>query len=808
MNQKPKSLKTKVIIGYLLLFVIAVVSVWFVYTEILKIAVPDNDADTDNKKIIQISTAIANLYASEAVGRNSILTGSIKDFTEYNKMLDSVNSEIEIIKYHAEPDQLSKFDSIQLLLNKKKKSITDIITFRKKYNQNSTFDKAVNGIYRTKDSLTSKVKPVKFKDGNQVRKVIKDALPPRIYDSLSKLQIPNDSLAMAFEDVLTDLVIKDNLLKFQLFKKEQKLQDENRIISDKLRVILSSLENEILQKSYVKIKQSKAAIDHTTQTMAWIGAGTFLLLIVFAWIIISDLSKNQRYRTQLEVLNIEKEDLLRSKMMLLATVTHDIQTPLGSIIGFSDLLKGTELNPKQKQYLDNVKHSSHYILKLVNDLIDFSKLENDKIKIEQISFNFKELIENTCQPLEPNALNKGIQLKWNIDEHLNNNYISDPYRIKQILTNLITNSIKFTQEGSVQVAATIQYPNARPFIVIQVIDTGIGIPKSQQEIIFKEFTQAHSGIEKKFGGTGLGLTIAQRILHLLGGDITVESEPLEGAVFTIKIPLEKSNVTDPIAQNTDAEKEYNFLRNKKILIIDDDAMQLGLMKEIFSNYPPEIKTTVDAALAIDILTNESFDLVLSDIQMPKIDGFELVNQIRNHKNPKISNLPVIALSGKRDLSMDDFTAKGFTSFHPKPIQLEALLSLLRDIFENRVILPLVIPAKIEYSDSLYDLSSLNQFTQNDPESLKLILRNFILSADENCELLLQKTMEQDQNAMSELAHKMIPMLKQMNVHSIVSSLEIIEDKKLAPNEEAIIFVKNVVASIQALNQKFEEDILN
>lgn len=807
MSQKLKSLKSKVIIGYILLFMIAVISVWFVYTEILKIATPSDDISNDNKKIIQISNAIANLYASEAVGRNSILTGSINNYKEYNQLIDSVNIQIEKIKEEAEPEQLPKFDSIQSLLAKKKNSINEIILFRNNYNKHNTFEKAIGRISTTKDSLVKKSKPVEFNNKTQIRQFLNDVLTPKQLDSLSRLPVSNDSLAIAFQNVLTDLLIKENKLKYELYKKEQKLLDENRIISDQLRIILSTIEKEILQKSYIKIEQSNRAIENTTQTIAWIGAITLCLLILFAWIIIQDLTKNQNYRTQLENLNSEKEDLLRSKTMLLATVTHDIQTPLGSVIGFSDLLEKTELNKKQKQYIDNIKHSSHYILKLVNDLIDFSKLENNRIKIDQISFNFKDLIKNTCEPLEPNATNKNIELKWIIDDQLDNNYISDPYRIKQILTNLITNAIKFTQEGSVKVTAKIKSINNKDQIQIQVIDTGIGIPKSQQSLIFKEFTQAHSGIEKKFGGTGLGLTIALRILELLDGAITLESEKNKGAVFTVTIPLIQSKSKSTTIKEIRNDKEYDFLQNKKILIIDDDAMQLTLMEEIFSHYPVRIKTLIDASQAIKWLEKESFDLVLSDIQMPKIDGFELIKKIR--KNPKkvISGIPVIALSGKRDLNPEDFTKKGFTSFHPKPIQLETLLELIKSILENKETIVIKNPVKLIENGKLYNLKSLNQFTQNDPESLKIIIENFITSSIQNCTILSETSSKSDLNGMSEIAHKMIPMLKQMEIYSIVQLLEPIEEMTLDYNlEEMENYIKTIVEKIEHLISELRSEI--
>lgn len=804
MSQKPRSLKGKVIIGYVLLFAIAVLSVWFIYSEILKIATPNNDATADNQKIIQISNAIASLYASESAGRNSILTGSRADYNEYNKLLDSVKLEIEAIKSEADKTQLAKLDTIQYLLQKKKNSINEIIKFQNYVDERATFKRAVRKIYFTKDSLVKKIKPVKFSGRQQYRAFLNEVLTKKQLDSLSRLPLSNDSLTMAFEDVLTKLLIKDSKLHYELFEKEQKLLDENRLISDQLRTVLSSLEKQILQKSYAKINESRLAIDGTIQTIAWVGAITFCLLILFAYIIIRDLTINQNYRSQLETLNAEKEDLLRSKMMLLATVTHDIQTPLGSVIGFSDLLKNTQINPKQEQYLDNIKHSSNYILKLVNDLVDFSKLENDRIKIEKVSFNFKDLIESTCKPLEPNAENKGIELNWDVEEALDDNFVSDPYRLKQILTNLVSNAIKFTQEGSVEVLAKIEANT----IVVSVIDTGIGIAKNKQKAVFKEFTQAHAGIEKKFGGTGLGLTIAKRMLSLLDGSIVLDSEENKGSIFTITIPAIKSGIKTVEENTLVLDSETEFLRDKRILIVDDDAMQLSLMKEIFSNYPVSVTTLVDASKVRNLLEHEHFDLVLSDIQMPNIDGFELVRIIRNNNSPEVASIPVIALSGKRNLNPEDFTSKGFTAFHPKPLRLEELLLLMKSIFNGKPMDDVAVQVtNAKKNEKLFDLTSLNKFTQNDPVSLKLIVDTFITSVAENSESLRLAVAEMNQKRMAEIAHKMIPMLKQMEVYTISDLLEPIEDQALEYDKEELKnYVEVIFQKLSVLITELQKEI--
>ncbi len=282
----------------------------------------------------------------------------------------------------------------------------------------------------------------------------------------------------------------------------------------------------------------------------------------------------------------------------------------------------------------------------------------------------------------------------------------------------------------------------------------------------------------------------------------MESQEGQGSIFTIIIPCipALNNFRDTEHQNNLKNELHPELRDKKILIIDDDAMQLTLMKELLANYPIIIRTEINSGAIISILENEPFDLILSDIQMPVIDGFELVKLIRNHSKAEIKSLPVIALSGKRDLTAKDFIDGGFTTHHTKPIQLEQLLDLISQIVCGKKLEMRTNSAeKSNENGPLFNLRSLSQFTNNDPESLRTIINTFVDSAVENCSALKEAVESKDEQKIAETAHKMIPMLKQMEVHSIANQLMPLEDKTMDMNWEQIKdYITNIIEQIENL----------
>lgn len=805
MNKKAKSIKAKVIIGYVLLFVVGAVSIAFLYNEILKAGKPKKEMFSRNQQLIDLSDALTKLYTAEATEGNTSFLSSNTEFSNYNRLIDSVIYKMQRLKRHESQIQDNRLDSIALLLTQKKSHTAQIRQLNTQYTNESSFTALRKKLQETRDSLRnstykvdlSKSKPGLVREfGEYFSFVVADQ---KLIDSISRAAVPESELLAHSDKVITELIAREDKLKNELRERENLLQIKNRELSGKIQFLLSSIEQEILENSYAEIAQNEKDIKRTTLFLSWAGVLGVLLLLFFGWIILRDLTRQQKYRDKLEELNRENSMLLRSKTMLLATVTHDLQTPLGSILGFSDLLKKTNLDITQNQYVSNISHSSDYILNLVNDLVDFSKLENNKIKIKKVAFNPKQLIENTFNTLKKNAVDKDIVLLYDIEDSLDTDIISDPYRVKQILTNLVTNAIKFTQKGHVKIIGKIKGES----ILFAVEDTGIGITEDQQKLIFEEFTQAHPDIEKQFGGTGLGLTISKRMVELLGGKIKVESESEQGSVFMFSIPFIKDGNESKKDKKT--EIHIDFLKDKKILIVDDDKIQLSLMEALFSNYPIHLTSENDATKVISLLEENSFDLIFTDIQMPKKSGFVLIQRIRNHTDSRINQLPVIALSGKRDLSLEDFTEKGFTYFLGKPLQMDEALQVMKLIFEKRKIEALPdfdFKTDSESSSKLYDLSSLVQFIGNDVSALKNIVSVFLDSTETSIEEL--KNNLQDLEQLSQTAHRMIPMLRQIESFEIVSILEKLENKEISL-DKVENYINDIIQKLGALTDMLKTE---
>ena len=789
MKNTKRSITLKVLAGYLLIALLIIVGVWFIYPQIKTFIYPEKENGTTNKKLTYTSNALSYLYEAETIGRTAMATGSQDQFKQYRVIVDSISPQLDSLRALTTTKMLiQQLDSIQILLRTKTQNISTMVQLRREQYSRNYYDEALSEL--TKEDIY-------FEDyKNDPRLDSVDAYTKKvIVDYLEYLRKDNadpdqnlTSMAKTVRETLAKIEDRKKQLEIDIINKENNLLKNDREINLKIRTLLSSFEQEGMLSAKQREDLLNSRIEEISQTLKIIGIISIILALGFVIMIFKDASRSQQYNTELQKSNQVARNLLKSREQLMATITHDMRSPLNTVLGFTDLLQKTAVNDTQKRYLQTIGKSGEYMLQLVNDLLDFSKLEAGKIKIEKIPFNPKNLIEDVITVAVPAKGKPDVTLNVAIPQTLDNLYLSDPFRIKQILSNLITNAYKFTDAGSITITAALDKKDLK----ISIKDTGIGIAKHKQKLIFQEFSQAEDHISQKYGGFGLGLSISQKLADLLNGKLLLESDLGKGSSFTLIIPIEKS--TQSINQiSTIPSDNRKDLTPKQILLVDDEPMQIKLAQETLKKFPYSIRTAKNGLEALDLLQEENFDLVLTDIQMPVLDGIELIKKIRALKN--FETIPVIALSGNGKLEDSDYKNLGFTGNLKKPYKPDHLIAIINDVdfsvdTEDR---------KSDTSESLYNLETLSVFADGDPESLKSIILVFIETAEENLKAL--NTYAQDPEKLKEVAHKMLPMMRQLEAGQIIKILEKLE------NPEGTLLSKKVLKSLITIVDNTTQEML-
>lgn len=486
-----------------------------------------------------------------------------------------------------------------------------------------------------------------------------------------------------------------------------------------------------------------------------------------------DITQQKLLELELIEAREQAESSVNAKQMFLANMSHEIRTPMNAILGMTNQLGKTKLTQDQHFYLNTIHSAADNLLIIINDILDLSKIDAGKLTLEKIGFEPKTVLSRVMQVMVHRAEEKGLNfINSFCDTKLSAILMGDPYRLNQVLLNLISNAIKFTQKGTVDITCTVlEDAINKQSISFTVSDTGIGMDESFAKNLFDKFSQEDSSIIRKYGGTGLGMSISKELIDLMDGNIQVKSKKGVGTSISIVIDFDKGNIEDLPFKEIVAT-DTTLLQGKKILVTDDNEMNQLVAATILLNYGAEITEAFNGAEAIEKIKETAFDLVLMDVQMPVMDGIEAVKIIREtiDKNLPIVALTAYAINGDNQKCI----AAGMNDYLSKPFEESQLLNIVSKWLGKSLSKEKDTVELITNEEALYDLSKLNEIARNNKAFIDKMLKLFIDQIPSAVEEIQAAYLIKDFDIIKRVAHRIKPSIDNMGITSLTTVVREIE----------------------------------
>lgn len=800
----------KIVIGYILLVGLLIGAFTYTMQQMNLLTTPTSLRDQLDHRRHITHRIISQLYDAEIIGQ-TLRTGKLNEYYHYLKAMKEVNASIDTLEtILTDTLQQARLDTVRTLLQNKQWNMYAVLEAMRNTPTDQIYQEQLDSLIAQQDSLLStphiRRKVITHHNSYTIHhkkkgffKRLADVFAPGKEDSTQVSNVIQEEYTDTLDEVYSPIDTISSMItgiQHKVFQTRQKETERLNTRISSLRVIgsglsqrvnqlLENIEHDEQEAARTKLMQEEEIRKEAAETMAKIAIAAFVLVLVFSIVIARDITRNNHYRRELEKAKSYAENLLVAREKLMLTITHDIKAPAGSIIGYIDLLIRLVNDRRQQFYLSNMKSSAQHLLALVTSLLDYHRLEAGKMDLRPVAFNPHELLTDIYNSFLPLAEKKQLQLdfKEKLPETLT--LEGDPFRIRQIVENLLSNALKFTAAGGI----TLQAEYHGNQFVFCVSDTGCGMTASEQERIFKEFTRLSSAQGQE--GFGLGLSITRKLVELLLGRIDIESAPGKGSTFKVSMPLPSIS-----PKPAPGSKEPAITLPKihlRIAIIDDDRIQMHLTEAMLHNAAEEVKGfKVEAVCCeqpeelIEQLKNRTFDLVFTDIQMPAMNGFELLHHLRNQNFAQAQSIPVIAITARGDMNENDFQQKGFAGMLQKPFNQSELKKVVKNALNHLTVsdnIPDTLPVQKDthetspHTDQPYNFSPLTAFSEDDPEAAKEILRTFAQETQKNMEKLQTAISNKDMEALCATAHKMLPTFLMIEAQKAIPLLKWLEQQR-------------------------------
>lgn len=819
------STSTKIAFGYILLICLLFGAIGYIHQQMTLLTTPTGLEETISNRRKTTHQIVTQLYEAEIIGQ-TLRIGRLNEYPKYKRAMKEASALIDSLQQLlTDTLQQMRLDTVRSLLRNKEQNMVLVLEAMKQSPTDELYRQQLDSLIMQQDSILSSThvrrravthrnsytihhKPKKFfrrladvfspgkPDSTQVDNIIQEEYT----DTIDEAYNPVDTIATMLTSIQHKVFQTRQESMRTLDARINQLRIAGGRVSQRVNQLLDNIEDDEQKAMEVRIAHEQDIRQQAAWTMATIAILAVLLVLIFFTIIWRDITRSNHYRKELEKAKLYAENLLVAREKLMLTITHDIKAPAGSIIGYIDLLIRLVQDRRQQFYLHNMKSSANHLLDLITSLLDYHRLEAGKMDIHPVTFNPHELFESIYTSFLPGAEKK--QLTLNFEENIPRtlNLEGDPFRIRQIAENLISNALKFTSQGSI----TIQVDYEQNRFTFRVEDTGCGMSIQEQQRVFQAFTRLQSAQGQE--GFGLGLSITKKLVELLNGEITIESAPGKGSIFQVVLFLPKVTKA-PITQ---VETLSDDKKQWRILLIDDDRIQLNLTEvmiyDLFNhaqhNIPPVIKCCTQPEELFKLIASETFDIVFTDIQMPAMNGFELLQKLRSLDVPQAKNIPVIAITARSDMDETDFCTQGFAGCLHKPFNQTELLKIFKTHMQedwkgNTV----QTDSKPSDTECTYNFSPLTAFSGDDPAAAHEILETFIGESTKNYERMKQALSNKDMADLCNVAHKMLPTFTMIEARKAIPALQWLEfhrgntdlsDEARQHADEALSCIANVI----------------